>query len=124
MRGFLPASEAKLSKDKIIHFPSFAIHKVHFSVNLASSFCSYSLIRKSADPCVEWSWTLNNLDDFFFFFGEGNILILSCTAAYRVSIMGSCLREILGLSTLRIFLHKCRFLVLSSLVVRKFIRCV
>ena len=30
----------------------------------------------------------------FFFLGVGNILILSCTAAYRVSIMGSCLREI------------------------------
>lgn len=87
----------KLSKDKIINFPSFSIHKEsHLSVNLTSSFVLV-LVRKRADPCVEWSWTLNNLDDFFFFFFEvSNILILSCTAAYRVSIMGSCLGKYLA----------------------------
>ena len=113
LRHFSLAREADNTEQRQNPFPIFCYAQSPFLSKLCFKFfdCSYVLIRKIANSCIEWSWALNDLVGFFFgffFFFSNMILVLHCqmSGQYHGKLFG----EILRLSTLRIFLHKCHFL--------------
>ena len=127
LRHFSLAREADNTEQRQNPFPIFCYAQSPFLSKLCFKFfdCSYVLIRKIANSCIEWSWALNDLVGFFFvffFFCANMILVFSCTVKCQVSIMGSCLGKYFA-SAHSGFSYINAISWIFFLVVKKFFRC-